>query len=91
MVASGFFVTTPVHRNTASAVNEKICCHLPIEGFEQLAEQSGFSAKGWVEQVFVVMMDHLQPEMVNGWCEHLTVNSDGRILIFTLLTRDILF
>jgi len=64
--ASGVFSTTAAHRHAAEAANEKIRHHLPIDGFEMLSEQPAFSAKGRVEQVFVIMVDRLRPEMTNG-------------------------
>jgi hypothetical protein len=64
--ASGVFATTTAHRNTAKVANERIQYHLPIDGFEMLAEQRTFSAKGRVEQVFIIMIDRLRPEMING-------------------------
>jgi hypothetical protein len=63
---SGVFATTTAHRNLAKAANEEIQHHLPIEGFEMLSDQRAFSAKGRVEQVFVIIIDRLRPEVVNG-------------------------
>jgi len=64
--ASGVFATTSAQRKIAKAANDEIQYHLPIEGFEMLSEQPAFSAKGRVEQVFVILVNRLRPEMRNG-------------------------